>query len=210
MWKRATNVAFTAAALTACAPTAISPVAAPSTSPSADVAEQHDAFWRNLSRQCGSAYPGGLTLEPPGDEMLTGTEELIVHFRECSDAEIRAAFHIEIEEEGRDRWDRSRTWVFIRTATGIELRHDHRTEDGMPDESTWYGGHTAAAGTAERQEFIYAERATDDGSVRGWRVEIVPGERYTYGTIRDGAWTWRVDFDLGRTVTAPPPPWGFR
>jgi hypothetical protein len=36
----------------------------------------------------------------------------------------------------------------------------------------------------------------------------VPGERYTYGTIRGGEWTWRVDFDLSRTVPAPPAPWG--
>jgi len=169
-------------------------------------ADGHQGFWDNLLRHCGSAYRGSLTLEPPGDDMLTGTEELIVHFRECSETEIRAPFHIEKEATGD--WDRSRTWVFMRTAEGLELRHDHRQRDGTPDESTWYGGHTMTEGTAERQEFVYAERRGADGSLLGWRVEILPGDRYTYGTIRGGEWSWRVDFDLSQSVPAPPAPWG--
>jgi hypothetical protein len=169
-------------------------------------APAHDAFWSNLSRHCGSAYAGRLTLEPPGDEMLTGTEQLIVQFRECGADTLKLPFHI--EQEATQTWDRSRTWVFMRTGEGLELRHDHRREDGSPDEQTWYGGHTRDEGSANRQEFILAERRSADGSLLGWRVEIVPGERYTYGTIRGGEWTWRVDFDLSRTVPAPPAPWG--
>jgi len=175
-------------------------------SDAATAAAGQQGFWDALSRHCGSAYRGSLTLEPPGDDMLTGTEELIVHFRECSQTEIRAPFHI--EQEAAADWDRSRTWVFMRTAQGLELRHDHRHRDGTPDETTWYGGHTATPGSAERQEFVYAESRATDGLVRGWRVEIVPGERYTYGTIRGGEWTWRVDFDLRQSVPAPPAPWG--
>lgn len=169
-------------------------------------ASPQEAFWGNLAAHCGRAFAGGLTLEPPGDEMLTGTETLLVHFRGCGGDTLRIPFHIEKEAEGS--WDRSRTWVFIRTAAGLELRHDHRHADGSPDETTWYGGHTADAGTANRQEFVFAERRAADGAVLGWRVEVVPGERYTYGTIRGGAWTWRVDFDLSRAVEPPPAPWG--
>jgi hypothetical protein len=165
-----------------------------------------EQFWANLTRHCGEAYAGGLTLEPPGDDMLTGTEELIVHFRECSDERLALPFHIEIEATGE--WDRSRTWVYTRTPDGLELRHDHRHEDGSEADNNWYGGHTHDDGTANRQEFILAERTAPDGSLLGWRVEIVPGERYTYGTIRGGEWTWRVDFDLLRAVPPPPPPWG--
>jgi hypothetical protein len=187
--------AVAALALAACAGTGPAPAAAP-----------QDAFWAGLAAHCGQAYPGRLTLEPPGDEMLTGTEALVVHVRGCGGDTLRVPFHIEKEAEGT--WDRSRTWVFIRTPGGLELRHDHRHEDGTPDESTWYGGHTREAGTATRQEFVFAERTAADGSLLGWRVEVVPGERYTYGTIRGSEWTWRVDFDLSRAVPAPPPPWG--
>ena len=190
-------------ALAACAAPLPEPAAAPL--PTSAAAPQ-DAYWANLAAHCGNAYGGRLTLEPPGDDMLTGTEELVVHFRGCGADTLRLPFHIEDEEDGS--WDRSRTWVFMRTPTGIELRHDHRHEDGTPDEDTWYGGHTREPGTATRQEFVFAERTAADGSLLGWRVEIVPGERYTYGTIRGAEWTWRVDFDLTRTVPAPPAPWG--
>ncbi|CAN5398240.1 hypothetical protein BH24GEM3_BH24GEM3_14050 [soil metagenome] len=175
------------------------PAASPSASP-------QEAFWANLRQQCDRAYAGSLTLEPPGDDMLTGTEDLVVHFRECGADTLKLPFHI--EKEAPQGWDRSRTWVFMRTAEGLELRHDHRHEDGTPDERNWYGGHTREEGTAHRQEFILEERRAADGSLLGWRVEVVPGERYTYGTIRGGEWTWRVDFDLSRAVPAPPAPWG--
>jgi hypothetical protein len=166
----------------------------------------HDGFWSALRSHCGRAYGGRLVLEPPGDEMLTGTEQLIVHFRECGADTLRLPFHIEKEATGT--WDRSRTWMFMRTPDGLELRHDHRREDGSPDDVTMYGGHTRDSGTPYRQEFILAERRAADGSRLGWRVEVEPGVRYTYGTIRGGEWTWRVDFDLRTQVPTPPAPWG--
>ncbi len=165
-----------------------------------------EAFWENLQAHCGDAYSGGLTLEPPRDDMLTGNEDLIVHFRECGAEELRLPFHIEDEETGE--WDRSRTWVFIRLGDGLELRHDHREPDGSEAEATWYGGRTMDAGTANRQDFLSVERTEESGYERGWRVEVVPGERYTYGTTRRGEWSWRVDFDLRRSVPPPPAPWG--
>jgi hypothetical protein len=163
-------------------------------------------FWANLSRHCGNAYGGGLTLEPPGDDMLTGTEQLIVHFRDCGRDTLLLPFHIEIQPTGE--WNRSRTWMFMRTPHALELRHDHRRPDGSPDEQTMYGAYTRTPGTPTRQEFILTERTAADGSPIGWRVEIEPGQRYTYGTIRGGEWTWRVDFDLSRPIPPPPAPWG--
>jgi hypothetical protein len=180
--------------------------AAPAGGAAADLSPQ-DGFWSALRAHCRMAYGGRLVLEPPGDEMLTGTEQLIVHFRECGADTLRLPFHIEKEALGT--WDRSRTWMFMRTSDGLELRHDHRREDGSPDEVTMYGGHTRDAGTPYRQEFILAERRAADGSLLGWRVEVEPGVRYTYGTIRGGEWTWRVDFDLRTPVPAPPAPWGY-
>ena len=191
--------------LSACAPAPTAGGPAPGV-PAAAAASPQDLFWENLRAHCGGAYPGRLVVEPEGDEMLTGTEELIVHFRECSDTILRLPFHIEKEATGT--WDRSRTWVFRRTAEGLELRHDHRHEDGTPQADTWYGGHTQTRGAPDRQEFVYTARTAPDGSLLGWRVEILPGRRYTYGTIRGPAWTWRVDFDLTQRVPVPPAPWG--
>jgi hypothetical protein len=164
-----------------------------------------DAFWANLRQHCGSAFAGGLTVARPDRMPLRGDEAMIVDFRECSDTTLRLPFHI--ERPATADWDRSRTWIFTRTATGLELRHDHRHEDGSPDENTMYGGHTASSGSAHHQIFVFDERRADDGSILGWRIEIHPGERYTYGTISGTEWTWRVDFDLTETIPPPPPPW---
>lgn len=169
--------------------------------------EPHDLFFDQLAEQCGNAYPGELTLEPEGDEMLTGTEMLIVHFRECNETELNIPFHIELEQE--EDWDRSRTWIITSQEDGLELRHDHRNRDGSEDETTMYGGYSIGTGTAMRQEFQSVERSQETGIFRGWRIEIVPGDRYTYGTIRGNEWSWRVDFDLSEPLDdIPPAPWG--
>jgi hypothetical protein len=185
-----------------------SEVPPPPEAPPATLENPQDVWWDRMAQHCGNAYPGGLTLAPEGDEMLRGDELLIVHFRECSDDELRLPFHI---ETGPGEWNRSRTWIFTRTAEGIHLDHDHRQTDGAPDEVTHYGGHTIDEGTATRQVFIFTDYDDYDpaGPHRGWRVDIEPNQRYTYGTFRGDDWRWRVDFDLSEPVDDPPPaPWG--
>jgi hypothetical protein len=169
----------------------------------------YDLFFDQLAEHCGNAYPGSLTLEPEGDVMLTGTEMLIVHFRECDENQLYVPFHIELEEN--EDWDRSRTWIFTRHDDGLELRHDHRNRDGSSGEVTMYGGFSVGAGTEMRQEFQSIERSEETGIFRGWRIEIVPNDRYTYGTIRGDEWSWRVDFDLSEPLDEiPPAPWGHK
>lgn len=165
-----------------------------------------DAYWANFQMHCGRAFPGRLGVEPPGDDMLSGDEMLIAHFRDCSDREIKIAFHI--ERDGGSSWDRSRTWVLRRIGDQIELRHDHRQVDGTADQSTWYGGFTQTPGTPNRHEFEFIDAAPMPGVWRGWRLEIEPNVRYRYGTVRDGEWRWRVDFDLSSGISVPPPAWG--
>ncbi len=189
------------------APEALSDGAMESIGPPTAPAAPAELFLANLAAHCGSAFSGGLTLEPPGDDMLTGTEELVVHFRECGADTLRIPFHIEVEAS--ESWDRSRTWMLMRTPDGrLELRHDHREPDGSPSPNTMYGGYTETPGTAERQDFVSVARSEESGYARGWRIEIVPGERYTYGTTRRGEWSWRIDFDLSEAVPLPPAPWG--
>lgn len=166
-----------------------------------------EQFFQQLSAQCGKAYPGKLTLEPEGDDMLTGTELLIVHFRECSETQLKVPFHIELEATAD--WNRSRTWVFTKHADRLELRHDHRTKAGTDDKVTMYGGFSYGEGTVIRHEFQSVERTAESGYFRGWRIEIEPGVRYTYGTVRGTEWSWRIDFDLRQPLAElPPAPWG--
>lgn len=166
-----------------------------------------EQFFQQLSLQCGKAYPGKLTLEPEGDDMLTGTELLIVHFRECTDTQLKMPFHIELE--ATQDWNRSRTWIFTKHADKLELRHDHRTKEGDDDKITLYGGFSSGEGTVIRHEFQSVERTAESGYFRGWRIEIEPGVRYTYGTVRGSDWSWRIDFDLSQPLAElPPAPWG--
>lgn len=174
---------------------------------SADPPSPQMRFMANLAHHCGQAFPGRLALEPPGDDMLTGSEELLVHFRHCEPDEVRIPFHVEIEDQVR--WDRSRTWFLIRHPDRLELRHDHRRADGSEDARTWYGGFTTTEGTPFRQDFHSPERTEAAGVPVGWRIEIEPGLRYAYGTTHDGAYDWRVEFDLAAPIDASPPlPWG--
>lgn len=167
----------------------------------------HAAFMANLAEHCGQAFQGRLVLEPPGDDMLTGTERLMVHFRDCGPDEVRIPFHVEVEDE--DGWDRSRTWYVMRHEDGLELRHDHRRPDGSESTRTWYGGYSAGEGTATRQDFASPERTDAAGVPVGWRIEMEPGVRYAYGTTYDGEYDWQIEFDLSRPLDGPPPlPWG--
>ena len=135
-------------------------------------------------------------------------KRLVMHVRKCSADTIRIPFHV-----GEDR---SRTWVLTRTDDGLRLKHDHRHEDGSDDAITMYGGDTASAGTATRQEFpVDTESVTmftaADMTVSNnntWAMEIEPGQTFVYELARPGGRLFRVEFDLTAPVELPPAPWG--
>lgn len=156
------------------------------------------AFWGNLSQYCGQAFEGRIVSRPETDQLFRGDEVMTVHFRACDRETLAIPFHVED--------NRSRTWVLTWVEEGeiLDLRHDHRHPDGTPEDNTMYGAATVDRGTPYAQEFI---REGSDPPT-GWRIEIHPGDRYTYGTIRDGEWRYRIDFDLTSEVEPPPAPWG--
>ena len=155
-----------------------------------------DAFWANLRALCEGAARGRLVQAPEGDTQIDPNAVLVVHFWECGEDEIRFPLHVDE--------NRSRTWVFIRHDDRLELRHDHRNPDGTEESNTWYGATTLDEGTARVQEFVMERR----GIRSGWRVEIEPGRRFTYGTIRNGEWRHHLEFDLTAPAEVPPPHWG--
>lgn len=163
-----------------------------------------DQFWASLASLCGQAFPGALIEDTSGGGLFEG-QELVMHVRECFDDEIRVPFHV-----GENR---SRTWIFTRTAEGIRLKHDHRHEDGSEDEVTQYGGDTTDEGTAMRQAFradAFTAELIPAAATNVWTVEIHPGHMYAYALRREGTdRRVRVEFDLTRPVEAPPTPWGW-
>ena len=168
-----------------------------------------DQFFSRLSALCGKAFEGRISSPPVDADASFAGKRLVMHVRECSADTIRIPFHV-----GDDR---SRTWVVTRQPAGLRLKHDHRHEDGSEDKLTQYGGDTASAGTAQRQEFP-ADQFSKDMFVRQdipqsvpnvWAMEVAPGSMFAYELRRPNRF-FRVDFDLTRPVAPPPPPWGSR
>lgn len=160
------------------------------------------AFLENLRAHCGKAYEGQLVNPQASDTAMQG-ERLVMHVRGCGDT-VRVPFHV-----GDDR---SRTWVFARTANGgLQLEHDHRHPDGSEDRVTQYGGLARPTGTAARMEFAAdAHTATLIPAARSnvWTVEV-SATQFSYQLRREGSdRRFRVDFDLTKPVTPPPAPWG--
>jgi hypothetical protein len=184
-----------AAALNACAPRV------PDTAP---LPAAQERFWSSLQALCGQAFEGELVERIPPDDVFTG-RHLVMHVRECEPDVIRIPFHV-----GENR---SRTWVISRTTDGLRLKHDHRHEDGSSEGLTWYGGDATDPGTATRQEFpADAETAgmLPPAATNVWTIDVRPGDIFAYALRREGAVNrLRVEFDLTRPVTPPPPPWGF-
>lgn len=166
-----------------------------------------DAFMARLQALCGKAFEGRVVTSDPADADMR-SQRLVMHVRQCSANEVRIPFHV-----GDDR---SRTWVITRTPPGLRLKHDHRHEDGSPDELTMYGGDTATPGTAARQEFpvdaesiaLFTRTGRSVSNSNVWAVEAGPSV-FAYELRRPpipGGRFFRVEFDLTRPVPAPPPP----
>lgn len=157
-----------------------------------------DAFMANLNALCGQRFEGGVATTDAADADFAG-RRLLMHVRDCSAEEVRIPFWV-----GDDR---SRTWVVTRTDTGLRLKHDHRHDDGSTHVLHWYGGDTADAGTAERQDFpVDAESIAlfnaNDASVSTtnvWAMEIHPARTFAY-ELRRANRHFRVEFDLTKPV----------
>ena len=176
------------------------------------------AFMARLAGLCGKAFAGRLVSSEAADADMAGAA-MIMHVRDCSAEGVRIPFHV-ARKDGR--WDRSRTWVITRTATGLRLKHDHRHEDGSADKVTQYGGDTANGGTAARQAFAVDQESITMFRCEGlhksvtniWAIKVAeataPNARFAYELRRTGenARFFQVEFDLAKPIAPPPPPWG--
>ncbi|MBX3131788.1 MAG: hypothetical protein KF689_00205 [Gemmatimonadaceae bacterium] len=155
-----------------------------------------------MRAHCGKAYEGRVVNPQPSDSAFA-SQRLVMHVRGCGDT-VRVPFHV-----GEDR---SRTWVLVRTADGVRLKHDHRHEDGSEDRVTQYGGDSRATGTAMRMEFpadSFTATLIPAARTNVWTVELT-ATQFVYQLRREGTERrFRVEFDLTKPVPPPPAPWGF-
>ncbi len=170
-----------------------------------------DTFWANLQKLCGKAFEGSIAEDTSNSPDFAG-KRLVMHVRSCEKNRIRIPFFV-----GDDR---SRTWVLTRKKDRIELKHDHRHEDGKPDAVTMYGGTSSNAGEAIRQFFPADEQTTkvvaasaDDApsaAANIWWFEHIPGKTFSYNLRRLGRGRlFSVKFDITKEIAAPLAPWGW-
>jgi hypothetical protein len=156
----------------------------------------------NLQANCGKAFEGKL-ISPESDPRFEG--RLVMQVRSCEEGRIRIPFYV-----GDDR---SRTWVLnLENAGLIQLKHDHRHEDGSEDKVTQYGGKASNTGSATTQ-FFPADQFTADllpaavGNV--WWITL-DEISFTYNLRRLGSSTvFTVKFDLTQPIEVPDGPWGW-
>ena len=168
-----------------------------------------EQFFARLSQLCGKAFEGRVASPAVEADRDFAGKRLVMHVRDCSPREIRIPFHV-----GEDR---SRTWVITRTGSGLRLKHDHRHEDGSEDALTQYGGDATVPGSERRQDFpadafsreMFVRQNIRQSVPNVWAMEVVPGRLFAYELRRPGR-NLRVEFDLARPVSPPPPPWGTR
>lgn len=183
------------ASLSAAAALLLASLAGPSI---AQTPASQDAFMAGLAVLCGQRFEGRVVTTDAADAEFA-SQRLLMHVRDCSADEVRIPFTVGA--------DRSRTWVVTRTDAGLRLKHDHRHDDGSTHVLHWYGGDTANAGTAERQEFpVDAESIAlfnaNDAAVSTtnvWAVEVHPDRMFAYELRRPNR-HFRVEFDLTKPV----------
>ncbi|MEQ1922954.1 MAG: hypothetical protein ABL952_10650 [Pyrinomonadaceae bacterium] len=161
-------------------------------------------FWNELKKLCGNSYAGSVAAAP-ADDTTFKDKALVMHVRSCEKDRIRIPFFVGT--------DRSRTWVLTRKKGRIELRHDHRHEDGKPDKVTMYGGWTTSVGMPTRQMFPADDKTVAviaAAATNVWWIDVVPGEHFSYNLRRMGSERhFSIKFDLKKTIAAPEAPWGW-
>jgi hypothetical protein len=148
-------------------------------------------FLETLAPYCGGTFQG-VVVFPEGDRNPFPGQSLTMHIVSCTPAEIRIPFQV-----GEDK---SRTWVLTVEREGLLLKHDHRHEDGTPDEITMYGGFANDQGDAYRQ-FFPADAHTAElipaAATNEWTMQVDEKTKtFSYILSRDGQLRFRADFKL--------------
>lgn len=162
------------------------------------------SFWNQLKTFCGQSFEGQITAGSTPNDPFYG-KKLVMHVRSCESNRIRIPFFV-----GDDK---SRTWVLTFKDNKIELKHDHRHEDGTPDKVTQYGGIASNSGQENLQIFpADQETATllPKAASNIWWIAL-DQNTLTYNLRRIGTdRLFTVSFDLKKPIDTPGAPWGWK
>jgi hypothetical protein len=151
-----------------------------------------EAFFQNLSDRCGDVYFGESVFPDDPDHLLYGAE-LKMTIESCTESQIRIPFQV--------NEDRSRTWILTLSDEGLLFKHDHRHEDGTPDEITNYGGWAAIEGAAPTKLAFPADEETaallPEAATNVWTMELdLTNNQFTYFLERHSEPRYKAVFSL--------------
>lgn len=156
---------------------------------------EHDsftAFLDNLKSLCGKSFEGKQIYMKEGRESWED-KHMVMHVTVCEDDVVHIPFHMDE--------DRSRTWMFFNENGELRFRHDHRHEDGSPEDMTMYGGYAdQERGTETYQVFPADEYTIDIHPISvdsEWVVELKNDMSIlSYQLHHEGELLFEAHFDL--------------
>jgi hypothetical protein len=162
-----------------------------------------DQFWQKLKEHCGKTYEGTVTSGATANDGFSG-KRLVMHVLSCSEDQLLIPFNV-----GENR---SRTWILTKVKDRIELKHDHRHEDGTNDAITMYGGTTTNSGLPGIAVFPADQitvKTIPAASTNVWWITI-NNTTFTYNLRRIGSdRLFTVTFDITKPIEKPLPSWGW-
>ncbi len=157
----------------------------------AALSDTERAFLDNLASLCGKSFRGREVYMAPGRESWAHMD-FVMHVTVCEDDRVYIPFHLDE--------DRSRTWMFLAEKDGLRFRHDHRHEDGTPEDLTLYGGYADGTGTEFSQNFPadeYTIELLEDVFNREWQIILAEDmSTMTYQLTYHGDPVFTAEFDL--------------
>lgn len=162
-----------------------------------------DQFWQKLKQHCGKTYEGTVTSGATTNDGFSG-KRLVMHVLSCEENQLLIPFNV-----GENR---SRTWILTKANDRIELKHDHRHEDGKSDAVSMYGGATTNSGLPGIAVFPADQMTATTipaAATNVWWITI-NNTTFTYNLRRIGSdRLFTVTFDITKPVEKPLPSWGW-
>jgi len=162
-----------------------------------------DQFWQKLKEHCGKTFEGTITSGATAKDGFSG-KRLVMHVLSCSESQLLIPFNV-----GENR---SRTWILTKVKDRIELKHDHRHEDGTNDAVTMYGGTTTNTGLPGIAVFPADQmtiKTIPTAATNVWWMTI-NNTTFTYNLRRIGSdRLFTVTFDITKPIEKPLPSWGW-
>lgn len=154
------------------------------------------AFLNNIAMLCGQTFAGQETFIAEGRESWAD-KQFVMHVTVCEDDRVYVPFHLDD--------DHSRTWMFLVEDGRLRFRHDHRHDDGTPEEITMYGGYADGSGTSLLQSFPaddYTCKMLPTSCNAMWRVFLSDDlKTFSYQLLYDDELLFEGAFDISNNIS---------